>query len=388
MGASLSPGGARCVRSSDVADARGGETAMTYAQWKRLLILAALVLCGGYLIFFKLFSVVLLMLVSLIVLATLGPIVTWIATRGMPRGLAVVLVMVGIALAILLVGFLVVPPLLESITVFLNALPDLADKVRDRLHQIGVNNGAVNRVTVPSDLASHLVSAGSAVVGFLATAMTIVIISAYLLIDAPRIEGVIYETVPRQYHHHVRYLLHGLGEAVGGYIRGQVINCTIIGTYTFVLLVILHVPHPLPLALIAFFGDVIPVIGLYVILLPLTLAALTVSVPTAIVVIIAISAYTWFESNVLFPNVFGKTLALPPLVIFVAVIIGGELLGFAGAILSLPMAASMVYIGMYVRDIRRGNVPLAIESEAAETPAGDHEPVTGAAVAPQDQIRP
>lgn len=350
---------------------------MTYAQWKRLLILAALVLVGGYLVFFKLFNVVLLLLISLIVLATLEPVVTWVAGTRMPRGLAVVIVMVGVAFVVLIFGFLIVPPLLASIGAFLNALPDLVDKVRDRLHQIGINIGAVNDVQVPSDLSSHLVSAGSAMFGFLASAMSAIIISAYLLIDAPRIQGGIYDTVPRRYHHHVRYLLHGLGEAVGGYIRGQVINCTIIGTYTFILLTILHVPHPLPLALIAFIGDVIPVIGLYVILLPLTLAALTVSVPTAIIVIIAISAYTWFESNVLFPNVFGKTLSLPPLLIFVAVIIGGQLLGFAGAILSLPITSAIMLVALYVRDIRRGHVPLAVEEDVGEAPAAapDEAPV-------------
>jgi predicted PurR-regulated permease PerM len=361
---------------------------MTYAQWKRLLILAGLVLVGGYLIFFKLFNVVLLLLVSLIVLATLEPIVARVAHGGMRRGLAVVLLMLAIAAIVLFFGVFLLPPLLESVRVFLNALPELADKVRDRLRQIGINIGALNNVTVPANLGSHVVDAGSAIVGFLASAMSIVIISAYLLIDAPRIEGVIYETVARRYHHHVRYLLRGLGDAVGGYIRGQVINCTIIGTYTFVLLVILHVPHPLPLAMIAFFGDVIPVIGLYVILLPLTLAALTVSVPTAIIVIIAISAYTWFESNVLFPNVFGKTLSLPPLVIFVAVIIGGQLLGFAGAILSLPTAAGIVLIGMYVRDIRRGRVPLALESGEEETLGQEPQTASGAPAARQKQTLP
>lgn len=346
----------------------------------RTLVYFGLITLVAYIIFTRLFGVVLLLLVSLIFLATLEPVVDRIERSGLPRGVALLAVMLILAAVVTLIGILVVPPLIDQVTSFLSNLPDLATKVRQRLEQHGLGDTfskQLDQITVPSNLAGRVLSASSAVAGFFATAGTVLIITTYLLIDARRIDKALYDRLPRKYHHHARYILANLQDVVGGYIRGQVTTSALIGIFTFVLLLVLHVPNPLPLALIAALGDVVPVIGIFVIIVPLSLASLTVSVSAAIIVIVAMAIYIWLENNVLFPNVYGQALSLPPLAVFLAVIIGGKLLGFAGAILSLPITSGLVVITSYLWDVHTGRVPLELEGDeptdtVAAAAAHDH----------------
>ncbi len=332
----------------------------------RTLVIFALIALAAWFVITKLFDVVLLILVSMIFLATLEPIVDRIERSGLPRGMAVLAVMLLIATVIAVIGILVVPPLIDQVTSFLTNLPDIVAGAREQLQKHGLGDTfskQLDQISIPSNLANRVLSASSAVAGFLATAGTILIITTYLILDARRIDKALYERLPRKFHHHARYILANLQDVVGGYIRGQVTTSALIAVFTFVMMLILRVPNPVPLAIIAALGDVVPVIGIFVIIIPLTLAALTVSVPAAIIVVVLMSIYIWLENNILFPNVYGQALSLPPLAVFLAVIIGGRLLGFAGAILSLPIASGLVVITAYMWDVHTGRVPMELEEE-------------------------
>ncbi len=332
----------------------------------RTLVYFALVVLAAYIIWKSLFDVVLLLLVSAIFLAAIEPIVERIESSGLPRGIAVLTVMLIIASAVALVGFLIVPALFTQITSLVSNLPDTVDRLRNLLQQHGLGDqfsGQLDQFKVPGNLARHVLGASTAALSFLVAALTVVIVTTYLILDARRIDHLLYDKLPRKYHHHARYMLATLQEVVGGYIRGQVLTSAIITGFAFVLLLVLRVPNPLPLALIAGVGDIIPVVGVIVIVAPLSLAALTVSVQAGIIVAVAMVVYVWVENNILVPRIYGETLSLPPLVIFLSLIVGGKLLGFAGALLSLPLAAALRVVIAYAWDIHTGRVPLEMEEQ-------------------------
>ena len=332
----------------------------------RALIYFALIVLAVYIIWTTLFDVVLLLLVSAIFLAALEPIVERIERSGLPRGVAVLTVMLLIAAAVALVAFLVVPPLFIQITDLLSNLPETADRLRGLLQKHGLGNqfnSQLDQLKVPGNLARHVLGASTAALNFLIAALTVVIVTTYLILDARRMDDLLYDKLPRKYHHHARYMLATLQEVVGGYIRGQVLTSAIITGFAFVMLLVLRVPNPLPLALVAGVGDVIPVIGVIVIVAPLSLAALTVSVQAGIIIAVAMVVYVWVENNILVPRIYGETLSLPPLVIFLSLIVGGKLLGFAGALLSLPLAAALRVAVAYAWDVHAGRVPLEIEEQ-------------------------
>jgi predicted PurR-regulated permease PerM len=339
----------------------------------RTLVYFALIVLAVIVIWTMLFDVVLLLLVSGIFLAALEPIVERIERSGLPRGVAVLTVMLVIASGAALVAILVVPALFTQITDLLSNLPDMVNNLRDLLRRHGLGNqfnDQLDQINVPSNLARHVLGASTAALSFLVAALTVVIVTMYLILDARRIDQVLYERLPRKYHHHARYMLATMQEVVGGYIRGQVLTSAIITSFALVLLVVLHVPNPMPLALIAGVGDIIPVIGVFVIVAPLTAAALTVSVQAGIIIAVAMVVYVWVENNILVPRIYSETLSLPPLVIFLALIVGGKLLGFAGALLSLPLAAALRVIVAYAWDVHTGRVPLEMpEPEEQESEA-------------------
>ncbi len=332
----------------------------------RTLIYFALVVFAAYVVWTVLFDVVLLLLVSAIFLAALEPVVERIEKSGLPRGVAILAVMLVIASAAALVGFLVVPALFTQITDLLSNLPSTVDRLRGLLRDRGLDkqfSSELDQIQVPSNLAGHVLGASTAALSFLVAALTVLIVTTYLILDAHRIDVMLYDKLPRKYHHHARYMLATLQDVVGGYIRGQVLTSAIITGFAFALLLVLRVPNPLPLALVAGVGDVIPVIGVVVIVAPLSLAALSVSVQAGVIVAVALIVYVWVENNILVPRIYGETLSLPPLVIFLSLIVGGKLLGFAGALLSLPLAAALRVAIAYAWDIHTGRVPLEIEKQ-------------------------
>jgi len=330
----------------------------------RTLIYFALVVLAVYIIWTVLFDVVLLLLVSAIFLAAIEPIVERIENSGLPRGIAMLAVMFLIASGVALVAFLVVPALFTQITDLASNLPSTVDRLRGLLRDRGLDkqfSSQLDQIQVPGNLARHVLGASTAALSFLVAALTVVIVTTYLILDARRMDQLLYDKLPRKYHHHARYMLATLQEVVGGYIRGQVLTSAIITGFAFVMLLVLRVPNPLPLALLAGVGDVIPVIGVFVIVAPLALAALTVSVQAAIIIAVAMIVYVWVENNILVPRIYGETLSLPPLAIFLSLIVGGKLLGFAGALLSLPLAAALRVAIAYAWDVHIGRVPLEIE---------------------------
>ncbi|MGI8855755.1 MAG: AI-2E family transporter, partial [Thermomicrobiales bacterium] len=264
----------------------------------RTLIYFALIVFAVIVIWTKLFDVVLLLLVSGIFLAAIEPIVERIERSGLPRGIAVLTVMLLIASAAALVAFLVVPALFTQITDLLSNLPNTVDRLRALLQQHGLGNqfnDQLDQIKVPSNLAGHVLGASTAALSFLVAALTVVIVTTYLILDARRIDQILYERLPRKYHHHARYMLATMQEVVGGYIRGQVLTSAIITGFALVLLIVLRVPNPMPLALLAGVGDIVPVVGIFIIVAPLTAAALSVSVQAGVIVAVAMIVYVWVE---------------------------------------------------------------------------------------------
>jgi predicted PurR-regulated permease PerM len=126
---------------------------------------------------------------------------------------------------------------------------------------------------------------------------------------------------------------------VGGYIRGQVVTSACIFAYTLVVLLAVDVPNALAFAVLAAFVDIIPLIGATVAVVFPSVAAFQESPTKAIIVLALLLLYQQFEDRFLTPRVYGQTLNLPPLVVLIAVLVGGQLLGIAGVLLAMPAAA-------------------------------------------------
>ncbi|MFE8600407.1 AI-2E family transporter [Archangium violaceum] len=312
-------------------------------------------LAGGWLLV-QLWEILVLVLVSLVLVGTFAPVVAWWEKRGLSRSLAVLGTFVGVLLLFGLVGLLTVPALVRQTSSLLSQVPEYREHVADwmRNHRLlaplaeSVHQGSASSALL-SRAVHYAISVSERAAVILGYGGTALVLAFYLIADGERVRGALYAVMPRRYHLRLARILLNLETIVGGYMRGQLITSAAITLFTFVLLTVLGVPNPLALAVFAGVTDVLPFIGGLLGTTPAALSALSRGVVPALVVVAAMMVYQEFESRVLVPRVYGKALRLPAVVVILALLIGGTLLGIIGALLALPLAAAL---RMILRELR------------------------------------
>jgi predicted PurR-regulated permease PerM len=315
--------------------------------------------------FVRLWPVILLVLTAFIFMAALNPYVEWLVRKRVPRTAAVLMLFVVIVGIIAGLFALVVPAMVDQFQSIRDNLPQYAHDLEDLLSNFGINVELEQRARDFnwSDLVSGRAAFDYAqrIFAILVSSVTIIAITIYLLIDAPRLSRFLFQFVPPEQEDNARGILTSLGRVVGGYVRGQLITSLIIALYTLVVLEILRVPNALAFAVLAGFADIIPLVGAFIAILPPAVAAFQDSAARSLVVIILLTLYQQFEDRYLVPRIYGSTLNLPPLVVLIAVLAGAELLGVAGVLLALPVAAAGRVAFDYYMDHR--GTPLAVTAE-------------------------
>ncbi len=326
--------------------------------------------------------IVLLVFVAFLVAAALAPLVHRLEAHGWPLGAAVgVLVSVIVALIVVGVWFLI-PELVAQGQVLVDNMPGYIDRAQGFLRRYPALNERVQGFFEPPAAGedatavpvARVVQAGTLVVQGLVDAFLILVMAVYLLLDGERITGTLARFLSPVQQAKFRRAMPEFVSVVSGYVVGQFITSVLFGLFAFVTLTAFGVPQPLLFALLAAFMDAIPLVGVPVATIPAVLAALTVSVPTAISVLVLYLVYQQFENYLLVPRIYGKTLNVAPLSVLIGVLVGGELLGIVGVLLALPLTAAIPIIVRIWRE--EGDVSLLEASQPSlqSPPAASSEP--------------
>jgi predicted PurR-regulated permease PerM len=297
-------------------------------------------------------GVLVLIGVALFVALGLEPAVSWLARRGLRRGIAVTLVCVGFVVVV--GGFLAlaVPPMIEQAANFLGQTPRYLQLLQDRSSTIGQLDARFGLqqhlqqalADNSSLLITGVLGAGLAVLGALGDTVVVVVLTVYFLAALPGMRRAAYRLAPAS--RRPRAVL--LGDAIcvrfGGYVLGNVVISVITGAATFVWLLIVGVPYALPLAVLVALLDLIPVVGTVIGGVLTTLMALTVSWPVALATVGFFVVYEVVEDYLLTPKIMGRTVEVPAVLTVVAVLIGGALLGVIGAVVAIPVAAAVLLV--------------------------------------------
>jgi predicted PurR-regulated permease PerM len=325
------------------------KTVVRFEIAPRTIVLILFTVAGVWLLI-QLWVVVLLVLVALVFAGTLNPVVEWMERRGLGRFLALLALLVGLVVLASLMVFLTVPPLLEQLTQIVRDAPARREQLIALLGSQSitapfahlVQNAGLDQTfaRVESYLLGYS-SRAAKVVGYFAFTF---VLAFYVLADGKRTQGALYSVVPRAYHMRLARIIHNLETIVGGYMRGQIITCTSIGLFTFVVLTVFGVPNALSLALFAALVDVVPFVGVIVAGFLAVLSALPRGLPVTAAVLGLMLVYMEFESRILVPRVYWHVLRLSPTTVILALLVGGTLLGVMGALLALPIAAGLQMI--------------------------------------------
>jgi putative heme transporter len=304
----------------------------------------------------QLWAIVMVVIVALLLVGTLNPLVGWLEKHGVKRVWAVALAFIGVGVCVVLLGLLIVPPLWSQVSHIVENLPTIRTEVAKKLeaHRLTAPLGETVRhfatgKTVEGATVTSAVAISLSVVGALAYGATSIVLAIYFIADHERMRGTLYALVPRRFHVRLARVLLNLEMIVGGYMRGQVVTSIAIGMFAFALFSICRVPNALALAAFASLVDVIPFVGGILATAPAVLAAASRGTVVATIVLVAMVFYQEFESRVVVPRVYGKTLRLPSAAVVVALLIGGKLGGILGALLALPLAAAVL---MLVEELR------------------------------------
>ncbi|WP_421380054.1 AI-2E family transporter [Bacillus salacetis] len=174
-------------------------------------------------------------------------------------------------------------------------------------------------------------------------------ISFYLLKDFPKVKRAATSLTPKKWRHSAGSFLKDLDESLGGYIRGQLLVCLLIGSLGALSFWIFDMKYPLLLGIIVGVTNVIPYFGPVIGAVPAAIVASTISNEMIIKVVVIVFALQFIEGNILSPLIVGKSLHMHPLFIMAALIIGGEVGGVLGLIVAVPLLAMLKVAVIHAR---------------------------------------
>jgi putative heme transporter len=341
------------------------DSRLVVPRWVQLVALPLAVL-GLWAVLRAAGPVILLFIIGALVALLLNPFVMVLRRARVPRGIAVLIVMLCVVCAVTGLGVLLANPVADQVTAFRDNVPEIVDDANASLADVqswldrngidlqiaqegqtalgtlgrNVSRGSGELVAFTQDALRTLVEASLALI-------LVIVISVYMLLYGERIGATVRSVVPRRpgakddHPNHTQ-------RAVIGYVRGQLLFSLIMGTSAGVLLWVLGslgiFPDGKTYAL--FFGawyafaELIPYVGPAIGAAPPVLIALLSGEPLdALWLTIAFTALQQIEGHIVAPTVFSQALRINPLLVIFALLLGGQVYGFIGAFIALPLAA-------------------------------------------------
>lgn len=306
------------------------------------------------------------LLIAIFLAVALSPPVNWLARR-MKRGFAITIVFLGLLLLPILLIALIVPPLITEANNFADNVPVYADDVTNfvqdnkRLRNINQDYDITGQLEkearkLPNRLggaAGTLRDVGFGIVSSLFALITILVLTAFVLGSGRTWTDALIASRPPEQRERLRRSLENMASAVGGYVAGALTIAVIAGVATYVVLAILGVPFKGPLAVLAGLFSLIPLVGATIAAVLIGVVTVFQDFPTATVVwAIWAIVYQQLENHLLQPQIQKRTVNVHPFITIVAVLFGGTLLGVMGAIVAIPVAASIQILLREYVDLR------------------------------------
>jgi predicted PurR-regulated permease PerM len=307
-----------------------------------------------------------LMIATFVAVAASGPVN--LLSRRVPRGAAIAIVYFGIVLVPVAIGAVLIPPAVEQGVKLAKNLPgyvdDLNNTIQDneQLKELNEKYDLTEKLdNVADDLISELGNApsaladiGAGVVSSIFALVTILVMSMFMVSRGKTWRDAALSFRPPHQAERIQRATDRIASAVGSYVGGALAQATVAGAAAFLMLVILGVPSPLPLAVIIALLDLIPLVGATLGAVLVGVVTLFVDFPTTTIIwaIFAI-VYQQFENYVVQPRIQSRAVQLDPFIVVIAAIFGGTLLGVIGALLAIPSAAAIQIAIREYMDYRR-----------------------------------
>ena len=312
----------------------------------------------------------LIVYISALIAMGLSPLVKTIerprqgASRRVPRWLAILAIYAVLVAAVVFAGLLVIPPLVSQGASMWAKLPTEFNRfqlllIRYKLmtHRVTLEEAVQNAPTGSgSNAVGTALVAISSLIGGIFGLITILILTFYLLIEAGTMFEYLVRFVPHGRRGDIAVAARQGVAKVSAWLRAQFILAGVMGTFSAIGLGLMGVPYFYVIALIAAIGETIPIVGPVIGGVTAVAVAITVSPKLALMVGAYFLVLHQLEANVLVPKIMERSVGVSPVAVLVALLIGGSLMGLAGAILAIPTAALLSVIVEEIATEREGRL--------------------------------
>jgi predicted PurR-regulated permease PerM len=335
---------------------------------RTLLVAAGIVAVAGALA--SIGSVLLIILVSVFSVAVLSPVATAMERR-LPwsRALCATVLVLGTVIAIAAVALVLAQAIGDAVRGFSDDLPKILDQVRRSDVGDFINGGSGSLDTLrehATDITRGVarVSGGVADVGVSAFGavtlfFSVIFLTLFGLIDEPRVRDWIGGLMYRDKRERYLDVTDRIVNTTSRYMLGNLAISVVCGTVYGVTAVILDLPYPLALALIAGLLDLIPTVGATIAGVIIGVIALSVGLEALVVFAIVMLVYQQIENYVLQPTIIGKAARVSGFTVLVSVLAFGALFGVIGAIIGVPIAAGLQILMEELTAGRRARIAAA-----------------------------
>ena len=299
-------------------------------------------------------SVIVLIIVSLFIAFGLNPVVRWLVNRGIRRSLAVTLVAIGFLLALGLFALAIAPVIADQVAAITDNAPAWFDRLSNsrtiqrwdqKYDLISKAQDYVTSGKITQTLFGGVLGVGLAILGALANAFIVIVLTLYFLASLDHVRHTIYRLAPASRRERVSDLGDRILEGIGGYVSGAFVIAMCAGISTLVFLFIVGLgEYAVALAVVVALLDVIPMIGATLGAVVVSAIALATDVQAGIACIIFYIVYQQLENYVLYPRVMARSVDIPGAVTVIAALVGASLLGVIGALLAIPTAAAILLL--------------------------------------------
>jgi len=314
-------------------------------------------------------DVLLTVFIALIFAAVIEPLVNFLESKKIPRGIGIIIIYLVLFLFLVLIVRLIIPPIAEQIALLAGNFPELWSRILENfgsLRDYSIEQGLADNIQqglqglqgslqkAAGGVYSFVISIFSNIVNFI----LILVIIFYLVVQKDAINKLFKAVAPAKYQPYLVELYGVIQTKIGYWARGQLMLGVIIGALSFIGLIFVLPKYALVLALIAGVTEFIPYLGPVLGAIPAVFLGFTVppsSFGRGLFILILYVIIQQAEEKFIVPKVMQKQVGLNPVVTIIVMLIGAKLAGIMGLILAIPVATT---IGVIIGDfLKRSGLP-------------------------------
>jgi predicted PurR-regulated permease PerM len=307
--------------------------------------------------------------IALFLTLALNPAVDWVERRIKRRAAATGIVYLAALGAIVGIGWLFIPTLVDEVNDFAQEVPNYLEDLTEGRGRLGFLQEKYHLVDRARDALSDggasklfgisgtALAVAKGVVTAVVATLTIAFMTFFMLLEGPKWMERFYSLLTPASRRRWQAVGRNIYRTVGGYVTGNLFISLIAGTLTTIVLLATGVPFAVALGLIVAILDLIPLAGATIAAIIVGTVAFLHTVTAGIIVVIFFVIYQQVENHAIQPVVYGRTVQLSPLAVLISILIGAELAGVLGALAAIPVAGSLQVIFLDFLRHRRGEKP-------------------------------